>query len=133
MLIPEVKTAENEELELRIHVHGSLREEEVWTVVFYDGEPDWKEPIQVLSRRNKWKNLRFGDLHDRIFTSGPVYMRALFEKAVGAWNRYKDHPDPRLYIDRFKSRCLTWETYWGKRFSGEVGNAPVEQEVQHTD
>ena len=68
------------QLPLEIHVRNELRSEEVWTCQL----SPHSEKVHVLRAAGDCSPLTFGELDGKIFQTAPVYMRALFEKAVGA-------------------------------------------------
>ena len=122
-------------LPLEIHVHNELRSEDVWTCHLSPHSEKWYDKVQVLRADGHYSPLTFGELDGKIFEAAPVYMRRLFEKAVGAWLPHKgDMPNPHdsKYLERFRSGCLSWEKYARIRWR-QVGSASVEQRVEHPD
>ena len=120
---------------LEIHVHNELRSEDVWTCHLSPHSEKWYDKVQVLRADGHYSPLTFGELDGKIFEAAPVYMRRLFEKAVGAWLPHKGNmPNPHdsKYLERFRSGCLSWEKYARIRWR-QVGSASVEQRVEHPD
>ena len=126
-------------LPLEIHVHNELKSEAVRTCYLSPHSESWYGKVHVLRAAGDYSPLTFGELDGKIFLTAPVYMRALFEKAVGAWLTHKgDMPNPHdpKYLERFRSRCSSWEKYARIRWCDQirqVGSASVEQLVEHPD
>ena len=123
----------SENLLLQVFVRESLRREEVWTLK--NNTLQKQKPVCVLGRQ-----LFFGDVHGKKIKAAPVYMRALFEKCMGAFKKPGEPPgsmpNPYDYLDRFQARCNSWEAYFDFRWTDadrQVGSAPVEQVVDHSD
>ena len=124
-------------LPLQIFVHPKLREEEVWTLTIENKKTLWHEPVHVLDKTGEWQQLYFWRLHEKTFQASPVYMRSLFEKGIGAFNKHGNTmPNPHEHLKLFETRCSKWDEWFKGRFATEVrqvGTAPVIQDVEHSD
>mmetsp|Transcript_228 Transcript_228/g.339 ORF Transcript_228/g.339 Transcript_228/m.339 type:complete len:367 (+) Transcript_228:74-1174(+) len=117
----------------QIHVQEELREEPIQHIRIATRDT----PLEYHGAILDWHNepILFKELHQLEFRAGRVYMRALYEKALYARKRpgHNDLPDPKsaCVYNKFEALCMTWDTYWGKRFPSEVGTSPTEQTVYH--
>ena len=123
----------SENLLLQVFVRESLRREEVWTLK--NNNLQKEKRVSVRGRQ-----LLFGDVHETKIKAAPVYMRALFEKCMGAFKKPGEPPgsmpNPYDYLDCFQARCNSWEAYFDFRWTDadrQVGSAPVEQVVDDSD